>query len=617
MRRTLVAIGLSVLASQPLTAATRRAVSHAPWVERASPSQMSLGLTPAPDGTYDGVANRPIVLIETNYYTFLPNEPLQVRITTHPNGYRGAVSMYLYREDRESGERRYYNIGSRDLLPAGQQSDLFGAAGSGPIPVLVPQLTDFVLFGSASDPASLSWGINGALGGSISTPSAQTGLYQYVLELRDAAGKRVISRSNAMYSYVEESVAVQGTLTQSATWVATRRYVLSDFVGVAAPATLTIEPGTVIYGGDSKATLFIQRGAKIVADGTARRPIVFTSPQRVGNRKKTDWGSLVILGNAPINDNRQGAGEAVLEGLPDQPAYRFGGTNPTESSGVLRYVRLEFGGFAIATGQEINGLTLAGVGNGTVVDFIQVLHNKDDGFEFFGGTVNGKHLVSTADDDAFDYDLGWQGNLQYVVSIRRFENDRDESDGNVLIEADGHPQTFTLTPLSNPRIYNATGFGTGSTTNGNYGAVFRRGTAGKIYNVIITGSRRAPVTMRDDATFNNAAAGELVISNSIFNGSFADAAFPGSSDRALQTRTFVMDSRGANRSVDPLLAIGAPSDIKTLMPDLTPLPDSPALDVDFVAQPPDNGFFDRVDFLGAIPPGNNWLLTGWANWSDN
>lgn len=123
--------------------------------------------------------------------------------------------------------------------------------------------------------------------------------------------------------------------------------------------------------------------------------------------------------------------------------------------------------------------------------------------------------------------------------------------------------------------------------------------------------------MRDDATFNNATSGELIINNSLFNGSFADAAFPNSADRASQTRTFVTQTMAANRTVDPQLAIGAPSDLKTLLPDLTPLAGSPALDVDNVIQPPDNGFFDRVDFLGAIPPGNNWMLTGWTNFSDN
>ena len=134
---------------------------------------------------------------------------------------------------------------------------------------------------------------------------------------------------------------------------------------MAAPAVLTIEPGTVIYGGDTRATLFIQRGAKIMADGTDRRPIVFTSPQRVGSRAQLDWGSLVVLGNAPIN---VAVGTAFLEGLPSTPGYNYGGTNAADSSGVLRYVRLEFGGFPIATDREINGLTLGGVGSGTVID---------------------------------------------------------------------------------------------------------------------------------------------------------------------------------------------------------------------------------------------------------
>ena len=604
MRRILMITALAVFAVQA-SAASRNRIAGASWVKRMSVEATAVAETSGA---------RPIALIETNYYTFLPAEPLQVRITTHPNGYGGAVTMYLYRENRTTGERRYYNIASSGLLPAGQHADLFGSAGA-PVTIGVPELTDFVLFGSSSDQAAISWGINGALGSSFNTPAGEAGLFQWVLELRDHTGKRVISRSNAMYSNIEGSVTVSGTISADTRWTANQRYVLNDFVGVAAPATLTIEPGTVIYGGNSRATLFIQRGAKIVADGTVRRPIVFTSPQKVGERAQTDWGSLVLLGNAPINDNRQGAGEAVLEGLPDQPQYRFGGNNPADSSGVLRYVRLEFGGFQIETNQEINGLTLAGVGNGTVVDHIEVLHNKDDAFEFFGGTVNARHLLGVAfADDGLDWDLGYTGNIQYAVMIKREVN--DESDGNVLIEADGHPVTHTLTPLSNPRVYNITGWGTGSSTQGNYGAVLRRGTAGKIGNAIIAGARRPAITIRDTATFNNAGSGELAITSSIFAGSFGDSAF-GSSDNALGTRNLLFSATAGNRNIDPLLAAGAPLAVTTLMPDLVPLPGSPALDFDFVAVPPDDGFFEPVDFIGGVSPRDNWLLSGWAVFSDN
>ncbi|HYC89657.1 MAG TPA: hypothetical protein VEO54_10640 [Thermoanaerobaculia bacterium] len=593
MRKTLILLAIVCLAA-PLFA--RDWARRAPLLDTIDTA--SLTATNGP---------RPVVLLETNYYTFLPGEPLQLRLTVNPNGYGAPVTMYLYRENRTTGERRYHNLAG-GLLAAGQQADLFGSTAS-PVPVFTPALNDFVLFGSSSDTSALSWGVNGALGGSIATPASEPGLHQWVVELRDAAGKRVLSRSNAMYSYITESVNVSGTITASTTWTANKRYVLNNFVGVAAPATLTIEPGTVIYGAGTTATLFIQRGAKIVADGTARRPIVFTSPQRVGSRAQRDWGSLVLLGAAPVN-----SGEPTLEGLPSEPAYRYGGTNAADSSGVVRYVRLEFGGFEISTGQEINGLTLAGVGNGTVIDYVEVLHNKDDAFEFFGGTVNAKHLLAIAfADDGLDFDNGYSGSIQFAALIKRASNDED--DGNILTESDNHPQTFTLTPQTNPRVYNVTGVRE-SGPRGNYGFVLRRGTAGKFYNTILTGSRRAPVTVRDDASFNAIGAGELAVNHSLLHGNFTDAGFTGS-DRAQQTRDFLFTAMTRNRNADPLLAMGEPTLLDTLMPDLMPLPGSPALDADFVAVPPDNGFLEPVDFLGAVGPGHDWVLSGWANFSDN
>lgn len=582
------------------------------WIEKVEVSTQQL-----PEAEVEALAaldlgKRPIVLLETNYYTYLPGDSVQVRLTSHPNGFAGAATMYLYRENRVTGERSYYNVQARALLPAGESADLFGAVGA-PVPIRVPELSDFVLFGSATDSSATSWGLNGALGGSMTVPAGQPGLHQWVVEIRDAAGKRVLSRSNAMYSQVAETVAVTGTISSSTTWTADRRYVLNDFVGVAAGATLTIEPGTVIYGGDGRATLFIQRGGTLVADGTARRPIVFTSPQKVGDRAQRDWGSLVVLGRAPVNEP---GGEAFMEGLPSQSSYAFGGTDPADSSGVIRYVRLEFGGFPIETNQEINGLTLAGVGTGTTVEYVQVLHNKDDGFEFFGGTVNARYLIAVATaDDSLDWDLGYQGSIQYVAVVKRGEN--DENDSNFFIEGDGHPQQFDLTPRSSPMVSNVTAYGAARPDVGAYGAVLRRGTAGRIYNSIVTGSRRAPVTLRDDATFANVASSELVIEGNIFHGDFSDAAFANSSDRAVQTRSFLFDSMKKNRNLDPMLALGAPEHVKTLMPDLSPLPDSPALDVDFVVTPPDNRFFEAVDFIGAVSPGNNWVLSGWANFSDN
>jgi hypothetical protein len=585
-------------------------VPGASWATLAATSEAELLEVEAQAAV--AATNRPIVLLETNYYTFLPGDRLQLRLTSNPNGYDQPVTLYLYWQNRSTGEKRYYNIAGGGLLPAGQMADLFGASGS-PVAINVPQLTDFVLLGSAADPAALSWGLDGALGVSITVPTGETGLYQYVAEIRDGLGKRVISRSNAMYSYITSQVNVAGQITANTSWTNDKRYVLSQFVTVENNATLTIQPGTVVYGGDSRATLFITRGAKIMADGTAMRPIIMTSPQRVGARAQRNWGSLVLLGRAPINEP---TGEAGLEGLPNEPRYRFGGTDPNDSSGTVRYVRLEFGGFEIEVNQEINGLTLGGVGAGTVIDYLQVHFNKDDAIEFFGGTANAKHLLFTGiADDAVDGDLGWIGKVQYVVSFK--SNLNDEGDGNLAFEQDNHPQNFSLTPTNNPQVYNVTAVGTGSTSVGAYGGNLRRGTAGKYYNVIIQGSRQAPLTIRDDATFNQAAGGGLVFDSGILFGDFSDAKFPNSADRGVQTRQFLFETMKFNRNIDPKLAVGSWSALDFLMPDVTPLPDSPALDVGYVKSPPDDGFFDQVDFIGGVGPNYNWTMTGWAVFSDN
>lgn len=601
MRRILLLGAMALLAMQMF--ARERAVGTS-WVKRAVVADASLAEVNGP---------RPIVLLETNYYTFLPADKLQVRLTVNPNGYGAPVTMYLYDENRTTGTRRYYNIAA-GLLPSGQQLDLFGTA-SGPVPVFVPTLNDFVLFGSASDTGETSWGVNGALGAALA--AGEIGVYQWVIELRDAAGKRVLARSNAMYANIQSSITVSGTIASSQTWTANNRYVLNEFVGVAAPATLTIEPGTVIYGGTSRATLFIQKGAKIIADGTARRPIVFTSPRRTGDRAQTDWGSLVVLGNAPINVQ---GGSAFLEGLPSEPAYSFGGTDPDDDSGILRYVRLEFGGFLIAQNQEINGLTLGGIGRGTVVDHVQVLHNKDDAFEFFGGTVNAKHLLSVAAaDDGLDFDFGYTGSVQFAALIKRAVN--DEGDSNFFAEADNNipQQADAARPLTNPNVYNVTAVRVASSV-GQFGGVLRRNVAGKYHNVVVTGSRLAPLTLRDNSTFANVNAGDLVFDHSLLHGSFEDAAFPGtgaSGDQAANTRNFLFTTMHRNRNADPLLAMGTPTLLKTYMPDLEPLEASPALDADYVGFPPDNGFLEAVDYIGAVGPGDNWVLSGWANFSDN
>lgn len=189
-------------------------------------------------------------------------------------------------------------------------------------------------------------------------------------------------------------------------------YLMKGWIYVAEGSVLTIEPGTVIKGDkDTKASLIIEPGAKIIAEGTASEPIVFTSNQPAGQRKPGDWGGLILCGKARNNQNIQ-----QIEG---GPRTKHGGNDDSDNSGILKYVRVEFAGYPFEKDKEINGVTLGSVGSGTTIDYVQVSYSNDDSFEWFGGTVNCKHLVAfNGWDDDFDTDNGFSGNVQYCLSVR-------------------------------------------------------------------------------------------------------------------------------------------------------------------------------------------------------
>jgi hypothetical protein len=176
---------------------------------------------------------------------------------------------------------------------------------------------------------------------------------------------------------------LSGHITTNTTLNSTTLYVLQGFVYVDSTVTLTIDPGTVIIGEKiSKGTLIVQRGAYIEAQGTPTKPIIFTSQEAPGARAAGDWGGVIILGKATINPP---GGVAIIEG---GVGSEYGGAVDTDSSGVFSYVRIEFPGIAFLPNNEINGLTMGGVGNRTVIDHVQVSNSGDDSFEWFGGTVN-------------------------------------------------------------------------------------------------------------------------------------------------------------------------------------------------------------------------------------
>lgn len=189
-------------------------------------------------------------------------------------------------------------------------------------------------------------------------------------------------------------------------------YILKGWVYIADGAELTIEPGTIIKGDkQTKASLIAERGGKLIAQGTATEPIVFTSEEAKGNRRPGDWGGIIICGKAKNNKS-----EIQIEG---GPRTKHGGNDDADNSGVLSYVRIEFAGYPFQTDQEINGLTLGSVGSGTKIDHVQVSYSNDDSYEWFGGTVNCKYLVAYKGwDDDFDTDNGFSGKVQFGLAVR-------------------------------------------------------------------------------------------------------------------------------------------------------------------------------------------------------
>ncbi|HEY4786048.1 MAG TPA: Ig-like domain-containing protein, partial [Bacteroidales bacterium] len=288
-------------------------------------------------------------------------------------------------------------------------------------------------------------------------------------------------------------ITISGDITSDQTWYAVARYKLSGFVYVKNNATLTIEPGTIIQGiSGTKAALMIERGSKIMAQGTAQKPIVFTSDKPKGQRTYGDWGGLVLLGKAKTNKHDSGTGVGIAEG---GIGSLYGGDDDNDNSGILQYVRIEFPGIALTSvaNSEINGLTLYAVGKATTIDHIQVSYSGDDSYEWFGGAVNCKNLVAWRGwDDDFDTDNGFTGTVQFIVSARD-ANASDQSGSNGF-ESDNDADGSLLTPTTHPIFCNASVFGplaTSATLPANHlfkrAMHIRRSSQCSVYNSVFVG----------------------------------------------------------------------------------------------------------------------------------
>lgn len=413
-------------------------------------------------------------------------------------------------------------------------------------------------------------------------------------------------------------------------------YILKGWVYIADGAELTIEPGTIIKGDkQTKAALIAERGGKLIAQGTATEPIVFTSEEAKGNRRPGDWGGIILCGKAKNNKS-----EMQIEG---GPRTKHGGNDDADNSGVLSYVRIEFAGYPFQTDQEINGLTLGSVGSGTKIDHIQVSYTNDDSYEWFGGTVNCKYLVAYKGwDDDFDTDNGFSGKVQFGLSVRDSkiadvsQSNSFESDNN----ADGsnsEPHTsavFSNMTLVGPMATDASFVNDASYINGgnyypNNGSSLgkfqaamhiRRDTHLNCFNSVAIGWPVGIIIDNEKGDTQGAAtAGNLKLENiwlanvnavgTDFNKIYVDGLYNYETKQVDETKpsfssTFFKAQSG-NKVYD-----SAEGWFDTT--GYQPVSGSPLLSAAAFTSPLLSSGFDQVSYIGAFAAGDTWL-DGWTN----
>lgn len=369
----------------------------------------------------------------------------------------------------------------------------------------------------------------------------------------------------------EESYVLDKDITENVTLETGKNYTLNGGIHVKAGATLTIQPGVTITAKHDGTVdyILVEQGAKIDAQGTASQPIVMTSEKKEAGA----WGGLHICGYAHTNN---GSGSSEIGNAP------YGGNNDADNSGTLKYIRLEYTGYAFDEEHEANGVSFYGVGNGTTVEHLQAYKGSDDGFEFFGGSVNVKYLVATScSDDSFDWTEGWNGKAQFLVAYQEGETSLGYA-CDCLMECDNNGTNFAATPVAHPVIANAILIGNGGEAQG---VRLRAGTEVELYNTIITGKGKA-LTVETNETENAlkngtskleyvAIAGELSSKQGIYtNADFVQAT------GNLDNQTFTWNNK----------YVGTLDGGKDLSAD---------------------SFFTSTDYKGAVKSGEDWT-EGWT-----
>ena len=296
---------------------------------------------------------------------------------------------------------------------------------------------------------------------------------------------------------VPTTTTLSGNINTTTTLTSDKVWTLKGYVYVTDGAKLIIQPGTTIISDVAeKGALCIERGAQIIAEGTATKPIIFTSGKAVGERSPGDWGGIIILGKAKTNRSS----EPTIEGGIGRA---FGGTNDADNSGVLKYVRIEYAGIAAMPNSEINALTLGGVGSGTIIENVQTVYANDDAFEFFGGTVNAKNLYSYATtNDGFDFDFRYTGTNTNGVAKRdpQFVDSGDAGNG---VECDNDGTGSSAQPTTHPKLFNMILIGPNTSSalsNHNLGLRFRRASQFTMKNSVVWGWMKGGLSLESNET---------------------------------------------------------------------------------------------------------------------
>ena len=514
-----------------------------------------------------------MLAVWTDRLGYFRRDLIQVFLTMDPMDDATIYSEFTYLENLDTGERMYL---PRKLTDWQLQDTMVDVGGRGPL-----------VFGEhpiAALPPTRIWS------GFVPEP----GLWQFVAEIRSPDGTEAVKTAYAKFIVSASIPVVLGgggkptEIATDTTWTRDRMYALRHQVFVNAGATLTIEPGTLVLGSGPSAAIVVEQGGRIVAEGRRDAPIVMTCDQPVGQRFPGCWGGLFLLGGAPVTRNGSIAGEAV----PDARAL-FGGHDPADSSGVLRYVRVEFAGAGGDSREQASGIGLYGVGSRTVIDHVQAHASAGDGIAFVGGTANCTYCVSSgAGDDALDWSRGWRGTAQFVFLHQ------SPAEGNHGIEGDNDELGFDATPRSLPQLYNVTmvgGMAQGfwSRTTG-CGLLLRRGSAVKARNVVITGFGQGAIVVRDNCV-SLFADGTSSIANTIVRDNPKLTAYSQIKGGVEQDVEYV--------DADPLLV----NMRYEPNPDPRPTLGSLALAVESAATPPSDGVLDTSARCVGAFCSTNWL----------